>query len=55
MEAFFLKSLKVLPFMEEAFIFFEKVALREAVGATALAFALGEVLRTLGAVVVLGA
>src|SRR5215217_1324915 len=40
--------------MEEAFIFSEKVALREALGATALAFALGEVLRTLGAVFLLG-
>jgi hypothetical protein len=36
--------------MEEALIFSEKVALREALGATALAFALGKVLRTLGAV-----
>src|SRR5215217_2833956 len=40
--------------MEEALLFFEKVALREALGATALAFALGEVLRTLGAVFLLG-
>jgi hypothetical protein len=46
-EPFFLKSLKVLPVMEEALIFSEKVALREAVGATPLALALGEVLRTL--------
>src|SRR5215212_11542931 len=40
--------------MEEALIFSEKVALREALGATALAFALGKVLRTLGAVFLLG-
>ena len=54
-EPFFSKSLKVVAFTEEALIFSEKVALREAVGATPSALALGEVLMTLGAVALLGA
>ena len=48
----FLKSLKVLAFMEEAFISSEKVAVTLAVEATPVAaLAVGEVLVTVGGVV----
>lgn len=53
-EAFFLKSLKALLTLADC-IFFEKVALREAMRETPVAFALGKVLMTFGAVVLSGA
>jgi hypothetical protein len=43
----FSKSLKVWPFMEEAIISSEKIALTLVGGATPVAFALGRVLMTL--------
>jgi hypothetical protein len=46
-----LKSLKVWPFMEEASISSEKVAVTWAVGVTPVALAVGTVLSTFGAVV----
>jgi 3-oxoacyl-ACP reductase-like protein len=48
----FSKSLKVVAFMEEAIIFSEKVAVISAAGATPVAFAVGRVLMTLGAAVI---
>jgi hypothetical protein len=47
----FLKSLKVLPFMEEANMSSEKVAVTFVVAATPVALAAETVLMTLGAVV----
>ena len=47
----FLKSLKVVPFMEEANIASEKVAVTLVVGETPVALAVGTVLMTVGAVV----